>query len=82
MSLPLDLLDHFDEVVEQVIRVMRPGGSLGMVLHAEHGLYLVAKPFNGAVVEVLVGYLDIGSQRVRIDGDLRFVHTMASVIAA
>ena len=34
---------EFDEIVEQVVRIVRPWGGLGMILHAEHRMVAVAE---------------------------------------
>ena len=48
-----------EELPEQVVRVVRAGRGLGMVLHAEDRLRLVAQAFDGAVVQVDVRHLDV-----------------------
>ena len=58
-----------EELPEQVVRVVRARRRLGVILHAEHRLGLVAQPLDGAVVEVDVGDLHVRRQRRRIDGE-------------
>ena len=57
-----------DELPEQVVRVVRAGRSLRMVLHAEDRLRFVAQPLDRAVVQVQVRDLDVGWERRGIDG--------------
>ncbi len=40
-----------------------------MILHCEHRTPPMTQPFNGAVVEVHMGDLDLVGQRVGIDGE-------------
>jgi hypothetical protein len=53
-----------DEVVEQVLRIVRAGRGLGMVLHAEDRVVAVAEPFERLVVQVDVREFDfrVGSE--------------------
>lgn len=51
------LLHLIQELPEQVIRVVRPGRSFGVVLDAEHRLLFVPQPFDGAVVQIEVRHL-------------------------
>ena len=53
-----------DELLEQVIGVVRSGGGFGVVLDAEDRLGFVPQAFDGAVVEIHVRDLDVGRQRV------------------
>ena len=46
---------HLDELLEQVVAVVRPRARLGVVLHREHGPALHAEALDRAVVEVPVG---------------------------
>src|SRR5213595_2878949 len=64
----LDSLLHlFDELLEQVVRVVRPGRRFGMVLHAEDGLLRVAEPLHRAVIQVHVRHLHVRGQRLGVD---------------
>src|SRR5207237_6301206 len=57
----------FDELLEQVIGVVRPGRRFRMVLHAEHRFRLVTQTLDGAVVQIDVRDGDIRWQRLRVD---------------
>ena len=57
------VLNQRDELLEQVVGVVRPRRRLGMILHAEHRPRAVTQPFDGAVVQVEVRDLDVGRQR-------------------
>src|SRR5437763_17020456 len=48
---------------------MRARRALGMVLHRKYRLARMAEPLDGSVVEIQVRHLDVGRQRVRIDGE-------------
>ena len=48
---------------------MRAGRSFGMILHTEDRQFLVAHSFDGAVVQVDVGYFNLGGKRLRIDSE-------------
>src|SRR5579862_6553603 len=63
----LVFLHHLREAVEQVMRIMRPGRSLGMVLHAEQRQRAMAHAFVGVIVQVDVGDFHIARwQGVRV----------------
>jgi len=51
-SLFVPLVHHFTEILEEVVRVVRAGGGLGVILHAEHGVGVVLKAGAGLVVEI------------------------------
>src|SRR5947207_10041716 len=63
------LVDEFGELIEKVGGVVRPGRGLGVILHTEDRQLFVAHSFDGAVVEIDVGYFDFGRKRLRIDGE-------------
>ena len=58
------LLNHLDEVVEQVVRVVRAGRRLGVVLDREDRLGRVPQPLDRPVVEVAMRHFDVRGQRV------------------
>ena len=47
------------EIVEQVVRIVRAGRGLGMVLHAEDRLAAMAEAFQRLVVQIDVGDFDL-----------------------
>ena len=53
------LFDQFRELVEEVRRVMGTGRGFGMILHAEDRQFGVLHSFDGPVVEIHMGDLDI-----------------------
>lgn len=55
--------------LEQINAVVWAGGGFGVILHAEDGMPAMAHTFQRAVVEIEVGRLDVGGQRVRGDGE-------------
>src|SRR5213080_2304695 len=57
-----------EKLPEQVVRIVRPGRSFRVVLHAEHRLRLVAESLDRAVVQVDVRDPDVFRQRLRVDG--------------
>src|SRR5579872_1812797 len=50
-----------DELVEEITAVMRPGRSLGMILHRKGGPVFQPDTLYRLVIEVDMGDLDIGS---------------------
>ena len=56
---PIPSLDHLHEIVEQIVRIVRAGRGLGMVLHAEHRMIAMAEAFQRLVVQIDVGELDL-----------------------
>ena len=55
LGIELRSLFHLvEKLPEQVVRVVRPGRRLGMVLHAEDRLGRVPQPFDRAVVQIHV----------------------------
>ena len=69
-SSALPLVDHLQEVAEQIERVVRAGGGLGVVLHGQDRLAAVAEAFQRLVVEVDVRELDVVlAERVGVDGE-------------
>ena len=52
------LVHELDEIVEQIVRIVRTGRGLGVVLHAEHRVVAVAETLQRLVVQVHVGDLD------------------------
>ena len=64
------LLHQLDEVVEQVVRIVRAGRGLGVILDAEDRLAAVAEAFERLVVQVDVGDFDLVEvERIRVDGE-------------
>ena len=58
----------FDEIVEQVVRIVRAGRGFGVVLHAEDRLAAVAEAFERLVVQVDVRDFDVVQvERIGID---------------
>ena len=56
----------FDEIVEQVVRIVRAGRGFGVVLHAEDRVVAVAEAFERLVVQVHVGDVDfVQVERIR-----------------
>ena len=55
------------EFFEKVGRIVRPRGSLGVILNTKNRMFFVAHPFNGLIVEVDVCYLDACRQRLGVD---------------
>src|SRR2546430_16864880 len=51
-------LDKLDEPVEEIVRVVRSGRRLRVVLHRERGYVQAAQPFHHAVAEADVAGLD------------------------
>src|SRR5882724_3452848 len=83
------------EAVEQVVRVVRAGRGLGMVLHAEHGQLRVAQALTRPVVEVDVGWFPaaagerggVHGEAVVLRGDLHargreVAHRMVGAVVA
>src|SRR5437764_10069371 len=58
--------DQLGELVEDIGGVMRSGRSFGMILHTENRQFLVTHSFDCAVVQVDVGYFNLGGERLRI----------------
>ena len=48
---------------------MGTSGRLGVVLHAEDGKALVPQSLEGLVVQIDVSGLDVGGERIRVDGE-------------
>jgi hypothetical protein len=55
---PFPLLHHLRELLEQIVRIMRPRRGLRVILHAEQRQVPVAQAFERLVVQVDVGQLD------------------------
>src|SRR5579864_587914 len=64
----LGAIDEFQEIVKQVVGVVRPRRCLRMILHREHGPLLVAKPLDGSVVQIDVSDFDVVRKRCRVHG--------------
>src|SRR5207248_11804338 len=61
------LLNQIQEIVEQVIGVVRTWRRFRMILHAEHRPFTVTQSFDSSVVQIQMRHLDIVGQRFRID---------------
>src|SRR5215467_6114619 len=71
---PPPLLHHLHEVLEQIVRVMRAGAGLRVILHAEQRQIAMAQALERRVVQIYVRQLDFGlRQRVGIDGKIVIV---------
>src|SRR3989454_2819536 len=67
MSVRFGIPHHVEEFAEQIVRIMRSGRSLGMVLNAESRNRTVLQPLARVVVQVQVGNIDVVQiQRFRI----------------
>ncbi len=60
--------DGFKEVVEQGPGVVGAGRRFGMVLHAKDGLGTMPQAFDGPVVEIHVGHLQLRCARNVLSG--------------
>ena len=56
-------MHQFDEVVEEVERIVRAGRGFGVVLDAEGRVVAMAEAFEGLIVEIDVGEFDVGGLR-------------------
>src|SRR5687768_4243720 len=65
----LALLHRLQELLEQIVGVVRPRRRLGVVLHREDWLVEVTEAFDGSVVEIEMRHADVRRQRVGIDGE-------------
>ncbi len=84
--------DHFVEVDEERVGVVRAGGGFGVILDREDGEFGVAEAFDGAVVEVELGDfgaaffegLRVGGEAVvlRGDGDFAGLQIFHGLVAA
>src|SRR5271157_4334357 len=89
---PFPLLHHLPEVVEEIVRVLRAGAGLGMILHAEERHRSMAQALERVVIQVDVGQVYVARlKRIGIDGevvivagDLHFarIHLLHRMIAA
>jgi hypothetical protein len=61
--------NEFRKLVEKVSGIMRPGCSLGMILHTEDWEFLVPHSLDCAVVQVDVRDFHVGRERLGIDGE-------------
>ena len=62
-------LDEFREFAEEVAGVVGSGGGFWVVLDGEDWGVAVAEAFDGLVVEIDVGDLDVGWEGVGVDGE-------------
>ena len=60
-------LDQAGEARKEQVRVVGAGAGLRVILHAEDRAVGQAQPFHRAVVEVAVGDLHVGGQRILLD---------------
>src|SRR5947209_1206509 len=63
----LPLFHHFAKVSEEIVRIVRPGTCLRVILNAEHRIRLVLQTRQCLVVQVSVCLLNVLRKRVRID---------------
>ena len=65
---------QFDEVVEEIERIVRAGRGFGVVLHAERRVVAVTETFERLVVEVHVSEFDVEAfERIGIDREAMIV---------
>ena len=62
-------LDEFREFAEEVAGVVGARGGFRVVLDGEDGGVAVAEAFDGLVVEIDVGDLDVGGEGIGVDGE-------------
>ena len=63
----LVLRHEFDEIVEQIMRIVRTRRGFRVILHAEHRLAAVAEAFQRLVVQIHVRDFDVARvERIRI----------------
>src|SRR5258706_8967710 len=63
-------LHELYEIVKQIVRIVRSGCGLGMILHAKYRMSAMAKTFQSIVVQIGVRDLDLVQvQRFGIDGE-------------
>ncbi len=67
--MPGVLINQFGKLAEKVVRVVRAGRGLGMILHAENGMIAMPHSLDGLVVQINVCDFHVRRQRVRIDGE-------------
>src|SRR5580704_12726648 len=68
---PFPLLHHLHKILKQIMRVMRPRRSLGVILHAEERQVLVPQAFESLIVQVDVREFYFAlRQRIGIDGEV------------
>ena len=68
--LALVLRHECGEIMEEVVRIVRPWSGLRMVLHAEDRLAAMAQAFHRLVIEVQVSDFDSGVfERIRIHAE-------------
>src|SRR3954470_7170401 len=60
--------DQIDETAEQIVRVLRTGRGLGVMLDREHRTARERNTAVGAIEQRDMGFLDALGQRVGIDG--------------
>src|SRR4051812_41351825 len=69
-----EFLHHLDEILKQIMRIMRSRRSLGVILHAEQWHVAMAQAFQRVVVQVDVRQFHLAlRQRVRINGKVMVV---------
>src|SRR5207248_8539059 len=78
-SVRLSTLDQLRQPVEEVVRVVRPGGRLRVVLHRERRDVPTAQPLDHVVVEAHVTDVDGPEGRLRL-AVARRVHREAMVV--
>lgn len=63
------ILHHLKEVIEEIVAIVRSGGSFRMVLDAEGWKLAMSDAGDGLVVEVAVGNFEVGREARFIDGE-------------
>lgn len=63
------LLDHLDELIEQVRRIVRAGPGFRVILNRVDWQAPMSEAFNRVVVQVDVGHFTIRRERVGIDSE-------------
>jgi hypothetical protein len=48
---------------------MWAGGGFGMVLNGKEGIFFVSEPFDGVIIKVYMGYLNVASQGIGVHGE-------------
>src|SRR6266567_3321693 len=77
VSLPDCPAQRAEEFLEQRTSVVRPGRSLGMILHSKHGELAMAEAFDGPVVQVYVSDLEVAGT---LNGALVALHCKPMVL--
>ena len=60
-------LNQRSKLLKEIGGIVWAGGGFGMVLDAEDWVVAMTQAFDRAVIQVYVGYLDVGWKALRID---------------